>query len=126
MGNTTIFGKVDAADGGRRTTLASAPTSITTRRPRGATPHLRGGLPGDLRAPRQGEQVPDHSHVSFELSEGIEPLPAPREAWDRLAAQRPSPFLTPAWIRHWVGAQAPDRALCATLRGPGGELLAGG
>src|SRR5689334_24957873 len=65
-------------------------------------------------------------HPSFELSEGIEALTAHREAWDRLAAQRPSPFLTHAWLYQWVQANARTNLVCATVRGPGGGLLAGG
>ena len=70
--------------------------------------------------------MPGHSRAVFELSDGIGAMRARRDAWDELAAQRPSPFLTHAWISHWVAARARGHALCATLHGPGSQLLAGG
>ena len=70
--------------------------------------------------------MPEYSGARFELSEGVDAVAVHREAWDELAAQRPSPFLTHAWISHWVNARAPTSVLCATLRGPSSRLLAGG
>ena len=68
----------------------------------------------------------EYSGARFALSEGVDALAEHREAWDELAAQRPSPFLTYAWLSHWVNVRTPHGALCATLRGPGSRLLAGG
>src|SRR5437764_490985 len=70
--------------------------------------------------------MPGHPRAVFELSDGIDAVSAHRDEWDELAAQQPSPFLTHAWISHWVAARARGDTLCATLRGPGSQLLAGG
>ena len=61
----------------------------------------------------------------FELSEGTAALTADAETWDSLAAQRPNPFMTHAWLSQWAASSDARRAWCATLRSPDGSLLAG-
>lgn len=61
----------------------------------------------------------------FELSEGTAALTADAETWDSLAAQRPNPFMTHAWLSQWAKSSDARRAWCATLRSPDGSLLAG-
>ena len=60
----------------------------------------------------------------FELTEGTAAVTAHRDAWDRLAATYPSPFLTHAWLTAWAQV-SPQHLFCATLVSPAGELLAG-
>ena len=61
---------------------------------------------------------------AFELSEDLHALTDHRDAWDRLAMISPSPFLTHAWLAPWARSSR-QRLLCATVKGPGGELRAG-
>ena len=61
---------------------------------------------------------------AFELSEDLDALTDHRDAWDRLAMISPSPFLTHAWLAPWARSSR-QRLLCATVKGPGGELRAG-
>jgi CelD/BcsL family acetyltransferase involved in cellulose biosynthesis len=46
-------------------------------------------------------------------------------AWEALAVDRPSPFLTPAWLRAWWAAFGAGTPLVQTLAGPDGRLRAG-
>ena len=61
---------------------------------------------------------------AFELSEDVHALTDHRDAWDRLAMSSPSPFLTHAWLAPWARSSR-QHLLCATVKGPGGELRAG-
>ena len=61
----------------------------------------------------------------FELSEGTAALTAHAEAWDFLAAQRPNPFLSHAWLSQWAKGRPAQQVRCATLCDGDGNLLAG-
>ena len=64
--------------------------------------------------------------LRFRLEDGLEPLTTQREDWDALAALRPSPFLTHAWLSAWAACRAQGRMMCATLTDRSGRLRAGG
>lgn len=71
----------------------------------------------------QGREAVDVDE--FELSEGAGALTTHAATWDALAAARPNPFLSAAWLAPWVAHHAPRDVRVATLCDPSGALLAG-
>ena len=61
----------------------------------------------------------------FELSVGAAALTEHAETWDLLAAERPNPFFSSAWLSQWAKGHPAEQTRCATLCSPSGELLAG-